>query len=105
MSVLQVTATAREQKMYEIKVEPLHPMILKSYRATVQGTDAKGVCDIEFGSLYHAASWAETCEIQDRVTLRNDSQDRDFGSPVVVQYRTNHLDWQATGSPAYEGKY
>jgi hypothetical protein len=74
----------------KLTIDALNPMILKSYRANVLGRDGS-VFDIEFQSLYHATSWAETCEIQDRVWLRDDSLGLSFSFAVVVQFDSEGL--------------
>lgn len=85
-------------------MDPLHPAILSSYRGSVHGDDAAGVTDIEFPSMHHAASWAETHDITDRVTVRSDTAGRTLAQPIVIQYRpTNNT--PETGAELARGKY
>lgn len=65
-------------------IDPLHPAILKSYRATLIATRSPGaVEEIEFQSMHHATSWAMTCKVEDRVWIRGYDQHR-FNAPVRI---------------------
>jgi len=73
----------------QFKIDALHPMILKSYRARVLGAPVNGVYDVEFETLRHAADWAETCDISCRVWLRDTGSPHWFNQAVVVQFASN----------------
>jgi hypothetical protein len=58
------------------KIDALHPEILRSYRGTLVRTRPDGSVEVRFPTMRHATSWAATCEVEDRVSIRNDRSPR-----------------------------
>lgn len=74
--------------MATLEIKPLHPTILKGYgaivRAEYQLPNEEDVVEIEFATVRHAASWAETCCLTREVV---------FTDPVTVLHAPVRLRW------------